>query len=63
MKMKRGMFLVFVLLIALSCKDKAKKEVAEEPIGIENVAYKWGEMALEATAVDTERFKPRPTIT
>ena len=61
--MKRGMLLVFVLLIALSCKDKTKKEVAEEPIGIENIAYKWGEIALEATALDTERFKPRPTIT
>lgn len=28
-----------------------------------NVAYQWGAMALEATALDTDRFKPRPTIT
>lgn len=28
-----------------------------------NLAYQWGEMALKATAFDTERFKPRPTIT
>lgn len=31
--------------------------------GADNVAYKWGKMALDATANDTERFKPRPTIT
>ena len=30
---------------------------------IDNIAYKWGQMALEATANDTEKFKPRPTIT
>ena len=34
-----------------------------EPLGKDNIAYKWGEMALVATANDTERFKPRPTIT
>ncbi len=34
-----------------------------EPLGADNVAYKWGAMALEATALDTDRFKPRPTIT
>lgn len=31
--------------------------------GADNIAYKWGEMALTATANDTERFKPRPTVT
>ena len=36
---------------------------SEEPKGTENIAYKWGEIALEATALDTERFNPRPTIT
>lgn len=29
----------------------------------DNIAYQWGQMALKATAYDTERFKPRPTIT
>ncbi|RMG71798.1 MAG: haloperoxidase, partial [Bacteroidetes bacterium] len=28
-----------------------------------NRAYRWGEISLTATANDTERFKPRPTIT
>ena len=35
----------------------------DEPLGEDNVAYKWGAMALKATALDTDRFKPRPTIT
>lgn len=56
-----------ILLIALlfvACKQKNKETPsAPEPKGIENIAYKWGELALEATALDTERFKPRPTIT
>ncbi|MBT29063.1 MAG: haloperoxidase [Thalassobius sp.] len=30
--------------------------------GVNNLAYKWGKVVLEATARDTERFKPRPTI-
>ncbi len=28
-----------------------------------NYAYKWAELALVATGHDTERFKPRPTVT
>ena len=31
--------------------------------GAENVAYLWGKTALDATANDTEKFNPRPTIT
>ncbi|WP_373058856.1 vanadium-dependent haloperoxidase [Zunongwangia sp. H14] len=34
-----------------------------EPLGKDNIAYKWGHLALVATANDTEKFKPRPTIT
>ncbi|WZL88160.1 vanadium-dependent haloperoxidase [Salinimicrobium sp. 3283s] len=29
----------------------------------QNVAYQWGKMALTATANDTEKFNPRPTVT
>jgi len=29
----------------------------------QNVAYQWGNMALTATANDTEKFNPRPTVT
>lgn len=31
--------------------------------GPENLAYKWGKISLDLTANDTERFRPRPTIT
>lgn len=34
-----------------------------EPQGKDNLAYRWGKMVLKATANDTERFNPRPTIT
>ncbi|SHJ35086.1 PAP2 superfamily protein [Arenibacter nanhaiticus] len=51
------------LFIMLSCKNYPKTESSLEPVGAENLAYKWGEIALTATANDTERFKPRPTVT
>ncbi len=38
-------------------------EIEKEPKGEDNVAYQWAYMALEGTANDTDRFKPRPTIT
>jgi hypothetical protein len=34
-----------------------------EPIGKDNLAYKWGQVAMDCTADDTEKFKPRPTVT
>lgn len=37
--------------------------VENQPTGADNVAYIWGEAAIQGTAMDTERFKPRPTIT
>lgn len=63
--MKR-LFLFFVLgLLLIACEDRAAESATEtmEPRGIENVAYQWGQMAVTATANDTEKFKPRPTIT
>lgn len=32
-------------------------------MGQNNLAYKWGEISMIATANDTEWFKPRPTVT
>ncbi|MDX1470668.1 MAG: haloperoxidase, partial [Flavobacteriaceae bacterium] len=67
--MRRSLFLVFLTFLAISCQESNQKQTEEiayheaEPRGEENVAYQWGEMALTATAYDTERFKPRPTIT
>ncbi|WP_445386018.1 vanadium-dependent haloperoxidase [Robiginitalea sp. IMCC44478] len=55
---------ISILVLITACKsEKGNADAAPEPTGTENIAYKWGEMALEATALDTERFKPRPTIT
>ncbi len=61
--------LLFLAFLALGCKQEKKTDAAKaemamaEPTGADNVAYKWGEMALTATANDTDRFSPRPTIT
>ena len=67
--MKKILLLSIISLAILSCKENRKQNQQEnsinvsEPKGAENVAYKWGKMALTATANDTERFQPRPTIT
>ena len=54
-----------MLFLLISCGDRPEKAAMEaaEPTGTENRAYQWGAMALEATALDTERFTPRPTVT
>ncbi|MEQ1796834.1 MAG: vanadium-dependent haloperoxidase [Lacibacter sp.] len=60
--MKNLLKLLFVI-ITCSCAGNNNKKLTEEPRGVENMAYKWGKIALEATANDTERFRPRPTVT
>ena len=58
----KGIFTVLLtVLVIFGCNNEDHR--SEEPQGADNVAYKWGEMALIATANDTEKFKPRPTIT
>jgi hypothetical protein len=67
--MKKSVLIVIGLILFYGCKQHENKKDEHiavektEPIGIDNVAYKWGQMALTATANDTEKFKPRPTIT
>lgn len=64
--MNRIYLLSVVVFLALGCKQNNEQNEARnktEPKGINNIAYKWGELALTATANDTERFQPRPTIT
>jgi hypothetical protein len=67
--MNKIVLILFITLIPFSCKQSQEQTTAHtsietlEPLGDENVAYKWGKMALTATARDTERFNPRPTIT
>ena len=61
-----------LLLGLMGCKDQPKESktiadhqvaMANEPRGEDNIAYQWAHVALEATANDTDRFKPRPTVT
>lgn len=62
---------LFAVVLLSSCgssgentEESNKDTLAiEEPTGENNMAYKWGGMALRATANDTERFRPRPTVT
>lgn len=65
--MKKLLIFLSIITLILSCGEAGKKEseenAVEEPRGTDNVAYKWAKMALDATANDTDRFKPRPTIT
>ena len=64
--MNKSFPLLFFLLLTLGCKQSVQQNEdtkQTEPKGIHNIAYKWSEMAITATANDTERFKPRPTIT
>lgn len=57
--------LVKILLIVILCNStiSCKQAVDHEPKGADNIAYKWGKVALLATANDTEKFRPRPTVT
>ncbi|MDZ4749317.1 MAG: vanadium-dependent haloperoxidase [Saprospiraceae bacterium] len=41
--------------------DQSKNEQAPE--AKKSIAYQWAEIALKATARDTERFRPRPSVT
>lgn len=64
--MKKIYLFTIIAIIALGCKQNSYKGEAQElaePKGVNNLAYKWGQIALTATANDTEKFKPRPTIT
>jgi len=53
---------VFLLFFVISgCTNEKHKE--KEPTGADNLAYKWGEVVMNCTADDTEKFSPRPTVT
>ncbi|MBS1566811.1 MAG: vanadium-dependent haloperoxidase, partial [Bacteroidetes bacterium] len=61
-KVKRlhSLLLIIVLLVPLYPEAQP---TTTEPQGKNNIAYKWGEIALNCTGNDTERFRPRPTVT
>ena len=67
--MKKILLLLLVTVVAFACNEEQDNSEnislisAEEPTGSENIAYQWGQKAIDATANDTEKFRPRPTIT
>ncbi|MBD3628940.1 vanadium-dependent haloperoxidase [Cyclobacterium sp.] len=56
-------YVVVCLGLLTGCGTNASTKLNQGPLGEDNLAYKWAQIALEATANDTERFKPRPTVT
>lgn len=59
----RVYFFSTLLILVVSCRTPAGETRIVEPTGKDNLAYKWGKISLELTANDTERFRPRPTVT
>src|SRR5215213_6934811 len=53
-------FIAFVIFFPLASKEQQRTAAASQET---NLAYNWGEVAMSCTANDTEKFKPRPTVT
>jgi PAP2 superfamily len=60
--LKRLTYLLLPVLMLAPALVKSQSSGAE-PLGKNNIAYQWGEIALNCTGNDTERFRPRPTVT
>src|SRR6187397_902707 len=61
---------VSFLCFSSACKPDLKQPALSyqiknggDKIAEHSLVYRWAEKALEATSRDTERFKPRPTVT
>jgi hypothetical protein len=65
MNFKYFIAVVALLIFIVACNNQSNKQsetvTPEEWTG--NVAYRWGKVTLEATGRDTDRFRPRPTVT
>lgn len=59
------LLLIIIFVSAQACRQNnhTDQNLSIEKYGEDNIAFKWGAIALEATARDTEKFNPRPTIT
>jgi len=58
--MKLLVTLILISSLYCSCKTESK---AQQPTGSDNIVYKWGKISLDATANNTDIFRPRPTVT
>jgi len=59
--MRRLLKVLFLFIVFPACTGS--KHATTLPTGENNMAYKWGEIAMTATADNTEKFTPRPTVT
>ncbi len=58
------LFVNFIVVVSfLSCSSKQSSDSNEGQSWEPNRAYSWGQVVLEATANDTEKFSPRPSVT
>jgi len=61
----RHLHLLLIALLAACRQAPSSTEqtvVVPEPVGKDNMAYKWGTVLIEGTANDTERNRPRPPV-
>lgn len=64
MKTKATFIFVLALIISgINCRSGISKTAVSPKSGNANLGYIWGKITLELTANDTERFRPRPTVT
>jgi len=56
------LIVAFILISVIFCGCKAENKT-QQPTGPDNIVYKWGKISLEATANNTDIFRPRPTVT
>jgi hypothetical protein len=59
----KPLHVILLLSILFGCSTAGNQQLVPEPAGENNMAYRWAQVALECTANDTERFRPRPTVT
>ena len=58
--MKRCACYIFIYLFFTGCQSDAP---SKQQKGADNIVYKWGKISLDATANNTDLFRPRPTVT
>jgi hypothetical protein len=61
--MKNFFLLLTILFFSATSSLMSQNSASSEALGKDNMAYKWGKMALIATANNTDKFRPRPTVT
>lgn len=62
--MKKLWLVASIAVLFAACQSNPQKETkTAEPKGASNVAHQWAQVALDATANNTELYRPRPTIT